>query len=168
MNPIVHLARKTTIKGCCDSFESHINRKCEHHDFECPDNCVRFYTDGQGNPTFGIPHTDGLSYYVIYYCPWCGKALQPIAAEAHDGPVKYTLVFNDGVGQGLVGIVRNADIRYSGNYGEPHFPTYLEQDDYPKLFNVKEEEICCQQEETVRAMLRKSCPDIQFDSHLIV
>ena len=107
--PIAQLARKIEIKGCCDDFNHHINRKCDDHGFECPDHPIRLYTNAEWNPEFGIPlpHKDGISHIRISNCPWCGKPLQPIACDAVDGFVKYTVVFNDAFGGMLVGIVNN-------------------------------------------------------------
>lgn len=65
-------------------FTKHINNRCEHpgHGFDCPDNVIRFYVAPKGNVHFGMQHPDGLSYYVIKFCPWCGADLAPILKEA--------------------------------------------------------------------------------------
>ena len=77
------LKRKLKIEGCCDNFNYHINTDCiVHPNFTCPDNPIRFYTTFQNKPSFGIPHFDGISYIEIYYCPWCGQSLEPIAKNA--------------------------------------------------------------------------------------
>lgn len=56
---------------CCETLEQQLTRSCEQHGLECPDNVVRIMKNG----FFGIPHPDGISYYRIKYCPWCGTKL---------------------------------------------------------------------------------------------
>lgn len=77
--------RKEKIEGCCESFNNHINRKCDHpgHGFDCPDNVVRLYVSSNGKNThFGLQHPDGISYYVINFCPWCGKDIRQLAKNS--------------------------------------------------------------------------------------
>jgi hypothetical protein len=74
--------RKQRIKGCCDSFTMHINRKCDQHGFDCPDNVIRLYIGPKSGIDFGIQHPDGLSYYKIAFCPWCGANIQQLAKES--------------------------------------------------------------------------------------
>ena len=70
--------RKLIIKGCCESFTRHVNRPCSiHKDFTCPDHVIRFYTC-----QFGLAHPDGISYYAIKYCPWCGADLKNVVRRS--------------------------------------------------------------------------------------
>lgn len=72
--------RVDKIEGCCESFNDHINRKCTYHGFDCPDNVIRLYISYNGkNANFGIPHPDKISFYIINFCPWCGKNIKKIA-----------------------------------------------------------------------------------------
>lgn len=79
MNAPIRLDR---IKGCCDSFTKHINRKCEQHGFNCPDNVIRLYIGIKNGVDFGISHPDGISYYKISHCPWCGANITEIAKQS--------------------------------------------------------------------------------------
>lgn len=162
-----NLQRKTVIKGCCDSFTQQINRHCEEHGWDCADNIIRFYTDFEGNPIFGLQHPLEPSYYHIHYCPYCGSALEPIAASAVDGFVKYSLVYNDGFGGVFVGIVNNADIRW-GTSGLPYFPKYIDESKYSELFNVGWNDFEGKDETAIQQMLREKCPNIEFDTKIIV
>lgn len=79
------MTRVETIKGCCEDFTRHINRKCDHpdHGFECPDNVVRLYVSpNKKNIHFGLQHPDGLSYYIIKCCPWCGANIEELAKQS--------------------------------------------------------------------------------------
>jgi hypothetical protein len=71
--------RVERIKGCCDSFTKHINRKCDEHGFDCPDNVIRLYVGPKSGTEFGIQHPDGISYYKISFCPWCGANITELA-----------------------------------------------------------------------------------------
>jgi hypothetical protein len=74
--------RKPRIAGCCSDFTKRINNKCEEHGFDCPDNVIRLYIGPKSGVDFGIQHPDGISYYKIKFCPWCGASLAPILKEA--------------------------------------------------------------------------------------
>lgn len=76
------MKRVEIIKGCCASFNDHINRKCNEHGFECPDNIVRLYMGKYSGIDFGLCHPDKLSYIRISHCPWCGANIEQLAKDS--------------------------------------------------------------------------------------
>lgn len=76
------MKRLETIKGCCEDFTRHINNKCSHHGFECPDNIVQLYIGSVSGIHFGLQHPDNLSHLVISHCPWCGTNIENLAIES--------------------------------------------------------------------------------------
>jgi hypothetical protein len=167
MNPLRQkLQRKTKIEGCCDDFTTHINRFCDQHGFDCRDNIIRFYTNSDGNPTFGLAHPDEFSFIVIRNCPWCGKSLQPIVYDSVDGFVKYTVVFINDESR-FIGIINNRDIRY-GTYGSPYFPKFVNEKEYGKLFGITYKKLCKVGDgKEIVEFLRKNTK-FKFDSYTIL